>query len=147
MRMLGASSRRYWFFSLIMLFAFGTRALNGFAVELQGSLTTNPSGLYSGRLIQFGGTLKDANGQLVTGVVGLTFAIYSEQEGGVPLWLESQNVSLDQGRYAVLLGATKNEGMPVSLFSSGESRWLGVQPQLKGSSEQPRVLLVSVPYA
>jgi hypothetical protein len=31
------------------------------------------------------------------------------------------------------------------LFSSGEARWLGVQVQ--GQAEQPRTLLLSVPYA
>jgi hypothetical protein len=33
------------------------------------------------------------------------------------------------------------------LFATGESRWLGVQVQVPGEIEQPRVLLVSVPYA
>jgi hypothetical protein len=37
------------------------------------------------------------------------------------------------------------EGLPVDLFAYGEACWLGVQPQ--GRSEQPRVMLVSVPYA
>ena len=45
------------------------------------------------------------------------------------------------------MGATVNEGMPIDLFASGERRWLGVQFNRPGESEQPRVLLVSVPYA
>jgi hypothetical protein len=36
-------------------------------------------------------------------------------------------------------------GLPKELFTSAEARWLGVQPE--GQSEQPRVLLLSVPYA
>ena len=36
-------------------------------------------------------------------------------------------------------------GLPKELFVSGEARWLGVQPE--GQAEQPRVLLLSVPYA
>jgi len=100
------------------------------------------------RLVKFASTLKDELGKSRTGVVGLTFAIYKEPEGGAPLWLETQNVELDeQGRYTVLLGATRNEGLPLELFTSGESRWLAVQVNLPGESEQPRVLLVSVPYA
>ena len=64
------------------------------------------------------------------------------------MWIESQNVTADEyGRFSVLLGATTSGGVPVELFSSGESRWLGVQAQLPGEVEQPRVLLVSVPYA
>jgi hypothetical protein len=100
------------------------------------------------RLIKFAGTLKDAQGKSLSNTVGLTFAIYKDQEGGAPLWLETQNVQLDeQGHYSVLLGATKSEGLPLELFSSGEPRWLGVQVQLPGEVEGPRVLLVSVPYA
>jgi len=45
----------------------------------------------------------------------------------------------------VTLGETKSEGLPANLFASGEARWLGVQAQ--GQAEQPRVLLLSVPYA
>ena len=100
------------------------------------------------RLVKFGGTLKDAQGKARTGVVGVTFAIYKEQEGGAALWLETQNAELDaQGRYSILLGSTKSEGVPLELFLAGESRWLGVQVQMPGEVEQPRVLLVSVPYA
>lgn len=49
------------------------------------------------------------------------------------------------GRYAALLGARSLKGIPVDVFSTGEARWLGIQPD--GQAEQPRVLLVSVPYA
>jgi len=100
------------------------------------------------RLVKFSSIAKDQLGHAPTGVVGVTFAIYKEQEGGAALWMETQNVQLDeQGHYAVLLGATKNEGLPVELFAAAEPRWLGVQLQLPGEVEQPRVLLVSVPYA
>jgi hypothetical protein len=53
----------------------------------------------------------------------------------------------DQARYSVFLGVTRASGLPKDLFASGEPRWLGVQAQLPGEEEQPRVLLVSVPYA
>src|SRR6266404_5305312 len=100
------------------------------------------------RLVKFAGTLKDEQGKARTGMVGVTFAVYKEQEGGAALWLETQNVELDeQGHYTVLLGATKSEGLPLELFTSGEPRWLGVQVNLPKEVEQPRVLLVSVPYA
>ena len=81
-------------------------------------------------------------------VVGLSFSLYELQEGGGPLWSESQKVQLDdQGRYTVLLGATAAAGLPLDLFTSGKALWLGVQPQLPGAVEEPRVLLVAVPYA
>jgi hypothetical protein len=98
------------------------------------------------RLIRFSGTVPGAQGPAGAGPVGATFALYAEQEEGSPLWLESQNVELDQqGRYTALLGATQSEGLPLELFTSGEARWLGIQVQ--GRPEQPRILLVSVPYA
>ena len=85
--------------------------------------------------------------QLATPIT-VTFSLYELQEGGSPLWSEAQKVQLDeQGRYTVLLGATQPEGLPLDLFASGKALWLGVQPQLPGAVEQPRVLLVAVPYA
>jgi hypothetical protein len=98
------------------------------------------------QLVKFGGVLKDDAGRIKTGMVGLTFALYKEQDGGTPLWLETQNVETDsEGNYSVLLGSTKTEGLPAELFTSSEPRWLGVQ--LEGQAEQPRILFVSVPYA
>ncbi len=95
------------------------------------------------RLVQFSGIIKEAAGKPVAGV---TFALYKDQEGGAPIWLETQNVPADEnGRYTVMLGATRNDGLPMELFTSGEARWLGIQPQ--GQPEQSRVLLFSVPYA
>ena len=100
------------------------------------------------RLVKFAGSFKDQQGNPWTGMIGVTIAVYKEQEGGAALWLETQDVELDeQGRYTVLLGATKSEGLPLELFSAGEPRWLGVQVNLPRELEQPRVLLVSVPYA
>src|SRR5579863_684012 len=98
------------------------------------------------RLVNFSGRAVDAQGKVVTGTAGVTFAIYSQQYEGVPLWLETQNVAPDsKGNYTVQLGATKSDGLPLQLFSSGEARWLGVR--VNGGEEQPRVLLLSVPYA
>ena len=79
-------------------------------------------------------------------IIGITFSLYKDQQGGAPLWLETQSVSLDAtGHYSVQLGSTAPNGVPKDLFASGEARWLGVQPE--GQSEQTRVLLLSVPYA
>jgi hypothetical protein len=97
-------------------------------------------------LVNFNGVLADANGKLITGTVGVTFYLYQDQQGGAPLWLETQNVQADKtGHYSVALGSARSQGLPASVFASGEARWLGVQVQ--GHTEQPRVLLMSVPYA
>jgi hypothetical protein len=98
------------------------------------------------RLVRFSGVLRNPNGTPLTGVVGVTFALYSEQTGGAPLWLETQNVTADgSGHYSALLGSTKPEGLPAEMFASEQARWIGVQ--VSGQAEQPRVLLVSAPYA
>ncbi len=98
------------------------------------------------RLVRFSGTVKDLNGNPLAGVVGITFALYSEQTGGAALWLETQNVTADSnGRYVALLGSTKPDGLPTELFTTEQARWVGVQ--VSGQEEQPRMLLVSAPYA
>ena len=85
-----------------------------------------------------------ASGRLVT----TTFSLYALQDGGTPLWSETQKVQLDeQGRYVVFLGASSSSGLPLDLFTSGKALWLGVQPQISGAGELPRVLLAAVPYA
>src|SRR5271169_3419910 len=90
------------------------------------------------RLMSFNGVLEDAAGKPRIGIAGVRLAIYSEENGGAPLWQEIQNVQLDsQGRYFVLLGAAATGGVPPELFISGEPRWLGVQALFPGEQEQP----------
>ena len=121
------------------------------------SLTPETSSSTVPHLIKFSGVVNPQITQITqneTGkagpstVTGVTFSLYELREGGTPLWVESQKVALDeQGRYTVLLGATSPNGLPLDLFTSGKALWLGVQPQLAGVGEQPRTLLVAVPYA
>ena len=97
-------------------------------------------------LIRYDGTLKDGNGAPIEATTGVTFSIYKQQDGGAAVWMETQNVTPDaSGQYSAILGSTTATGLPSDLFSQEEQRWLGVQVQ--GQAEQPRVLLVSVPYA
>jgi len=97
-------------------------------------------------LIRFTGVLKDASGNPAQGIVGVTFAFYKDEYGGVALWTETQNLTPDSsGHYSVMLGTTKSDGLPAELFISKEARWLGIEPQ--GLPAPARVLLLSVPYA
>jgi hypothetical protein len=97
-------------------------------------------------LLNFNGVLTDVNGKPLTGIVGVTFSLYQDQQGGSPLWLETQNIKPNStGHYTVMLGSSTPQGVPARIFASGEAHWLGVQVQ--GQAEQPRVLLVSTPYA
>jgi hypothetical protein len=100
------------------------------------------------RLVRINDTFHPANGLPAARVESVTLSIYKDQEGGSPLWQETQNVTLDsENRYAALMGSTLNDGVPVDLFSSGEPRWLGVRFNRPGESEQPRTQMASVPYA
>ena len=111
----------------------------------QSATTAEPSGAVP-PLVNFASTLSDINSKPIVGVTGVTFLLYKDQQGGSPLWMETQTVTTDEnGRYSVTLGAGSATGLPANLFVAGESRWLAVQPH--GETEQPRILLLSVPYA
>lgn len=103
------------------------------------------------RFVNYSGKAMHAQGKAVSSAAGVTFAgvtfaIYAEETGGAPLWLETQNVRVDaRGNYTAQLGASQAEGLPLDLFSTGSARWLGVR--VNSGAEQPRVLLLSVPYA
>ncbi len=112
----------------------------------QASPGNSGSGLAMNRLITFNGTLRDTSGAPLIGSAGITFTLYASQDGEDPLWRESQVVQTDeQGRYTVLLGSTENQGLPLEVFGTGGAQWLGIQAE--SQEEQPRVLLLAVPYA
>jgi hypothetical protein len=146
------------FFAVLLLSAQALAAPQPAAQDVAGhgwpQTPASPSGIAtpaigSGqRLIRFNGRALDGAAQPVAGVAGVTFAIYEDQSGGAPLWQETQNLTTEaDGRFSVLLGATSATGIPPELFVSGESRWLAVLTNAPGAAEQPRVLLVSVPFA
>ncbi len=124
-----------------LAFCFVTCLLASTSFAQQPTLSSVPN------LIRYSGTLKDVRAETASSApVGVTFAIYKQQDGGAPIWQETQNVTPDaNGQYTVLLGSTTAAGVPDDLFSQQEQRWLGIQ--LQGEAEQPRVLMVSVPYA
>ena len=98
------------------------------------------------RLVNYAGVAKDSDGKAFSGTVGATFAIYADQMGGVALWMETQNIVVSLGgKFSVTLGSTTPSGLPPDVFSSGQARWLGIT--FNGEAEQPRISLVSVPYA
>ena len=129
--------KRYWVYSLLAM---------GLLVAGPAASQTSPGTPAVPRLVRFSGTARDIQGNPVTGAAGIRFALYTEQTGGAPLWTETQNVqSRAGGHYTVLLGAASPEGLPAELFTSGQAHWVGVS--VDGQAEQPRVLLVSAPYA
>jgi hypothetical protein len=98
------------------------------------------------RLIRFSGIAKDDAGRPLSGPLGVTFMLYRDQQGGSPLWMETQNVQADAtGHYTALLGSASADGVPLELFSSAEVHW--ITAQISGQPEQARLPLFSVPYA
>jgi hypothetical protein len=124
----------------LFLFAACAQAQESQATSTPSATASLPS------VIRFSGKAADSGTKPLTGPVGVTFALYEQETGGPALWLETQNVQLDAtGHYTVLLGTTKPEGLPAEIFFSGQARWIGVQ--VSGQAEQPRVMLLTVPYA
>jgi hypothetical protein len=100
------------------------------------------------RLINITGVFRPANGQPAAAVETVTLSIYADQEGGAPVWQETQTIALDaQGRYALILGSTHPEGIPAAVFGAGEAKWLGTVFERAGEVEGPRIRITSVPYA
>lgn len=121
-------------------------AIVGSVLAQTAAYQQTPASTQVPRLIKFSGVAKDDSGKPITGVVGIQFSLYRDQQAGAPLWMETQNIQADAaGYYTALVGAASADGVPLELFSSGEAHWLGIQ--IQGQSERSRVLLVSVPYA
>jgi hypothetical protein len=99
------------------------------------------------RLITVTGVFQPVDGQPPRAVEAVTLSIYADAVGGAPLWQETQTVSVEaNGRYALLLGATRADGIPADVLAAG-AEWLGLRFDRPGEREGPRARLTSVPYA
>lgn len=98
-------------------------------------------------LIPISGQFTTPSGESRTGAVLLVLSLYEEHADTAPRWIEQQEVVLDpEGRYTLQFGAAFDGGLPVDLFTNEPGvKWLGVA--ISGEPEQPRMPLVSVPYA
>ena len=54
--------------------------------------------------INYQGYLTDSDGVPLDGPVAMVFSLYDVSTGGTALWSESQNVSVNNGIYSVILG-------------------------------------------
>ena len=135
-------------FSRVLIYTVTAYLLSCALALAQGDQTSLPSASTATvpRLIRIRGTVRDETGKPLTGGIGITFSLYAGENDQTAVWQESQTAQLDSaGRYSVLLGASKEVGLPQEVFSTGDARWLGVRPD--GQAEQPRILLLSVAYA
>lgn len=97
-------------------------------------------------LIPYSGIAESAATGNAAGEHSMTFLLFKDEVGGDPLWTESQMIWIEpDGHFTAQLGASSPSGLPLKAITSGEARWLEVQ--IAGQKSQPRVLLMSVPYA
>ena len=120
------------------------------AQSVQPELSAAAGSETAAHVVRWAGTLPEAAGKTIE----VRFALYENAAGGLALWSESQPVLVGaDGRYSVLLGATSSEGLPQTLFPTGQSRWVEARVvNTPGKAEPevavaPRSLLAAVPYA
>ena len=98
-------------------------------------------------MINYQGKLTKADGTLFPDTptpYSLTFAIYSQSTGGLPLWSEiNTNVQVKKGLFSVLLGSVNN--LPANIFD-GTDRYFGVTVGTDAEMS-PRQQIASVPFA
>lgn len=94
------------------------------------------------RTINYQGHLASSGGSPVNAAVDMTFTIYDAATNGTNLWTEAQTVQVNNGIYAVALGALN----PVDPAIIDDDLWLGVK--IGADAEMaPRQKLHSVPFA
>ena len=95
------------------------------------------------KVLEHQGQVTGSDNTPVSGVVNVTFKLYSSASGGSPVWTQSMPVSFDYGFYSVELGPGTPE-LSEELFDTSDL-YLGVT--LEDQDEfVPRHHLVSVPY-
>ena len=101
------------------------------------------------RLIQITGVFQPVDGQPPSAVEIVTLSVYTDAEGGLPVWQERQTVAIEKttGRFTLLLGASDPAGIPAAVFASGDGQWMSLLFERAGEREQARVRIASVPYA
>ena len=112
-------------------------------VAIAGMTTSMAASAAVPQVVTHQGRLFDVQGVPVVDAQDITFTIYDLEVGGVPLWSETINVSLDEGYFSVRLGETLT--LDDTVFD-GSIRWLGItvgaDPEMT-----PLAAIASVPYA
>lgn len=97
-------------------------------------------------IVPLSGELRTASGAPRTGAVRLVVTIYASRGANEPLWSEEQSIDVDaSGHYSLRLGSATEGGIPREVFHESDGRWIGIAE--KNDLEQPRFMIVSVPYA
>lgn len=92
--------------------------------------------------IAYQGFLATSSGSPVNGTVTIVFRLYTTSTGGSPIWSETQNVSVANGAYTVLLGSVTS--LNSAPFNTPYYLGVTVGPDAEMTPRQP---LSSAPYA
>ena len=94
------------------------------------------------RWISYSGVLTDSQGKPQKGALQVTFSLYRQAKGAAPIWVETQTVRpAPGGHYTVLLGTSREEGLPSDVASGNQPIWVGVH--VGARAEQTRVPIES----
>jgi hypothetical protein len=98
------------------------------------------------RVLSYSTAFKTSIGEPRTGSATVHLRIYGDQTAGEPLWSEDHDVVLGPGgSVSLLIGSRTTDGLPLAIFADGLARWLAVQ--INDEPEEPRTIIISVPYA
>jgi len=95
------------------------------------------------QLINYQAMLTQSDGTPITGTRSILFSLYTTETGGTALWSETQDITIADGLFSVLLGSVTP--IPYSVFDNS-----AIYLELKIGSDPamtPRKRLVSVGYA
>lgn len=93
-------------------------------------------------VINFQGKLTNADGVSLDGTYTITFSLYNVENGGEPIWSESQSVTVADGIYNVQLG-TENS-LSASLFDNDN---LYLKVEVENETLAPRQRITCTAYA
>ena len=124
----------------VVIFLVALTSLFGFLLN---AFSVNQANAAIPTTLGYQGRLKNASGTALTGTYNFIFRMYASSTGGVPVWNETQSVSVDQSFFAVQLGAVTP--FPATLDFNQP---LYVTTEVAGDGEMaPRVPINSVAYA
>ncbi len=115
---------RFFFSALVLLLATSTNAAPPRTLSYQGVLTDS-----------VGGTVSD-------GSYTMTFGLYLAASGGTAQWTETQNVTVTNGNFDVILGSIS----PITALSFDDPYWLGLQVD-SDPEMTPRTELTGTAYS
>jgi len=98
--------------------------------------------------LSYQGYLTDADGNPVTGTWTMSFAFFTEEDGGEPFHEETLDIETELGLFSALIGGEPGNPLIASLFAGGEVYLeLSIETELGAVTLEPRQQVVSTPFS